>query len=476
MTATELAPAGTVPAARDRHLAGPLAILLATLALAIATQTGLALAYGSAPGAARDAWPVALVLFVALAVPTAAVIWATFAARGLHAGWRIGLVIAVAGVLMRAPYLGAGTMLEDDHFRFLLDGAMVANGLSPYIHAPEALLRGVPGVPPALIEAGRSAITAINFPDLRSMYPGGAQALFALAHILAPWNVDGLRFVVFLTEAVAALLIWRALQSSGQTPQFVALYWCNPLMAFCLTGQAHVDAALAPAILAALFAVQRKAGVLAGICLGLAAGVKLWPILLAPLLARALWPERRALLAFALALGLTTFVLCAPLMWASLAAQSGLTAYAGGWSVNNAPYAWTSWLFLDLFGSGSGEAALRALVVVAAAAVSLAIAMRPTQELDDLTGRAAILAACLFYLSPAQFPWYAAWFLPLAAASGRWVLAAASVGLPIYYLFFPLALAGHRDIHGYGLAFLHLAPLVIALIAARRMSSGGAAS
>jgi hypothetical protein len=32
---------------------------------------------------------------------------------------------------MRIPYFGAGSMLEDDHFRYLLDGAMVARGLDP---------------------------------------------------------------------------------------------------------------------------------------------------------------------------------------------------------------------------------------------------------------------------------------------------------------------------------------------------------
>jgi hypothetical protein len=197
--------------------------------------------------------------------------------------------------------------------------------------------------------------------------------------------------------------------------------------------------------------------------------VKLWPILLAPLLARALWPERKALAAFALTLGLTTILLCGPLMWASLAAQSGLTAYAGGWSVNNAPYAWASWLFLQVIGPGSGEAVLRALVVLAAAATSLVIAARQPEGLHDLIGRAALLAAALFYLSPAQFPWYAAWFVPLAAASGRWELAAATVGLPVYYLFFPLALAGHRDIHGFGLAILHPIPVLVLALMARRV-------
>ena len=472
MTASSLAPSVANEPAFDRRII----VLLVVLGFAVATQWGLALVWGGAPGATRGDWSVALALCLLLSLCGAGVIRAAWVAREIPTGWRLGLVIAISGILMRAPYFGAGPMLEDDHFRYLLDGAMTAHGLSPYTHAPEAILKGMDGIAPALVDAGRDVIAAINFPDLRSIYPGSAQALFALAHLLAPWSIDGLRVVVFAAEALTALLVWRVLASSGRRPLLVALYWCNPLMAFCLTGQAHIDAALAPPILAALLAANRQRGAVAGLCLGIAAGVKLWPILLAPLVARALWPHRAALLACAMTLGATTLVLCGPLLWASLHANAGLTAYAGGWSINNAPYAWASWLFLHMIGPGSGEAALRALVVLAAIGASLAVAAGRPMGLDDLIGRAAMLAATLFYLSPAQFPWYAAWFAPLAVAAGGWVLITATVGLPVYFLFFPLALVGLRDIHGYGLAVLHLAPLLATAILLRRAAPSGAAA
>lgn len=447
------------------------------LAAGIMVQTVIAVVWGAAPGSRRDAWPVALSLGLMLSLSSAGLVWAVWRARDMPAGLPLGLAIAAAGVLMRVPYFGAGPMLEDDHFRYLLDGAMVAHGLSPYAHAPEALLlQGADGALAPLVGAGRAAITSINFPELRSMYPGGAQAAFALAHLVAPWSLDGLRVVFFGAEALAAVLIWRVLVSTGRSPLLVALVWCNPLMAFCLTGQAHVDAVLALPILAALLAAHRRAAAMAGLGLGIAAGVKLWPILLAPLVARALWPDRRALAVFALALGATTLALCAPLFWASLSAHAGLTAYAGGWSVNNAPYAWASYLSLRLFGPGTGEVLLRALVVLTAGAASLAVAARRPAGLEPLIARAAILAAALFYLSPAQFPWYAAWFLPLASASGAWPFVAASIGLPVYYLFFPLAAAGLRDLHGYGLAFLHLVPVLVVALLIRRSSAAGASA
>lgn len=446
----------------------PNVALAGALGLAVATQSMLALGHRESDLAARDDWTTALVLSIALSGSGLAVTAAAWTMRDMPLSRGLGLGIALAGTLMRTPYFGAGPMLENDHFRYLLDGAMVAHGLDPYAVAPEALLRGVPGAPSDLIADGRTAIAAINFPALRSIYPGGAQILFALAHVLAPWSLDGLRAVMFASEALTAMLVWRLLVIRGGPPVATAIYWCNPLMAFCLTGQAHVDAALGPPILAALLATHRRAGTFAGCALGLAVGIKLWPVLLAPLLARTLGADRQRLAPFVLALGATTLVLCTPLLVASLGVDAGLVAYATGWSVNNAPHAWASLGLRLVVGPGPGETALRLVIVLAAAGASLALAARRPGGTPDMLMRAAIIATFLFYLSPAQFPWYAAWLLPLAAASAAWVPATATIGLPVYYLFFPLAASGQAEVHHFGLAVVHLAPVVVTAYASRR--------
>ncbi len=476
-----MVPAGIPLLPADRSADGRRkAWLVAALLVAVASQTVLALAYGALDSASRDRWTVALGLCVVLSLPTAGMLWAGWHARHLQTDWSIVVAVAASGLLMRLPYLGAGPMLEDDHFRFLLDGAMVAQGLNPYALSPEALLGRAEGVPADLLAAGRDAIARINFPDLRSIYPGTAQILFAIAHRLAPWSIDGLRLVVLASEILTGFLLWRTLVATGRPPALVAFYWCNPLMAFTLTGQAHVDAAIVPPILAALFAATGGGGAVSGLLLALATGIKLWPVLLLPLVARALWPKRRSLVAFGLVYGATTLVLCGPLVVESFSpatrATAGLTAYAAGWSVNNAPYAWLSWLFLQGFGAGTGDLILRALLIAAAAGLGLLIAIRPLTEATDLIARAAVVGAALFYLSPAQFPWYAVWFVPLAIAGGRWPIVAATIGLPVYYLFFPLAAAGLRDIHAYGVASLHLLPLIAVALWGRQTVLRGATS
>jgi hypothetical protein len=209
--------------------------------------------------------------------------------------------------------------------------------------------------------------------------------------------------------------------------------------------------------------------------LGLAIGVKFWPLLLAPLLARIVGPSLRPVIIGALAAVLTALALCLSAVLSSLSAGSGLSAYAAGWSVNNMPFAWVSWLFYTV-APGDGERLLRFALALIVGIAALAVALRPVADLERATVRALVIVALLFYLSPAQFPWYAAWFIPLAAATGNRPLLLASATLPIYYLFFPLAAAGHRDIHSFGLAVLHLLPVLAALAAGmvRRQRSAAA--
>ena len=86
--------------------------------------------------------------------------------------------------------------------------------------------------------------------------------------------------------------------------------------------------------------------------------------------------------------------------------------------------------------------------------------------------------AGIFYLAPAQFPWYALGFLGLAAPLRCWPLLLASVTLPTYYLFFPLWESDDADTFQYGVAFLHALPVWcwLAWRYAHRASSAGKAT
>jgi alpha-1,6-mannosyltransferase len=448
-------------ATRTPRHAASLPWLFLALLVAVVSQVFIAVLFGSLAGSDRASWVVASTLCVGLGLPTATILLACWMTRDQTPPFALAAIV-IAGLVMRLVYFGSGPALEDDHFRYQLDGAMIAHGLNPYAVSPQALITGsAPEAYQLIGDAGRSVLLQINFPELRSIYPGVAQLLFGLAHGLAPWTVDGLRAVILACEILTALLCWRLLVAMGLPAHWMALLWCNPMLAFCLTGQAHIDAALGPPLLAMLLAIRQSKGSLAGVALGLAVGIKLWPIMLTPVVVRSLGADRRAQLACLIVLGLVATAACAPLLHASLFAQSGLVAFASGWHMNNLPYEWVSYALYQ-FADGAGlERYLRAVVTAAAAAVAVTLALRPIRDLQDIAARLALVTAAVFYLSPAQFPWYAAWFAPFAVLAGNWALLAATAALPTYFLFFPMAGTAWGDVYRYGLSGLHLLPVVV---------------
>jgi hypothetical protein len=361
----------------------------------------------------------------------------------------IGAVL-VFGLAMRLGWFGTPLVLDTDALRYLWDGGLAAHGIWPWGAPPAA------GVPAGLNEAGAALHATLPFAGLRSIYPGTAQIAFLLAHWIAPWELLGLRIVMLGAEAAGVLLLAALLRRAGLPVMRAAVWWCCPLLPVVLTNAAHVDALLPPLLLGALLATLAGRGVLAGGLLGLAAGVKVWPLLLVPLLAR--WLPAPARLGAAVAFGVTAGAALAPLLATATASDAGLAAYSRGWLVNNAPLAWVQ----ALFGPGLGGV-LRPLLGLAAGCIALAVAWRAPGDPAAVLRGALVVAAATFYLSPAQYPWYAVWFLPFAAALGCRALLLPAVLLPLYYAFFPLHVLGLGPVFAQGVAAIHLMGVLLML-------------
>jgi hypothetical protein len=352
------------------------------------------------------------------------------------------------GLAMRLPWFTTPPVMDTDALRYLWDGALAAHGISPWAAPPAA------GLPPEPGAAGAALLDRLPFTELRSIYPATAQVAFLLAHWIMPWDVTGLRLVILGAELVTLPLMAAALHQAGLPIMRVAVWWCCPLLPLVLTNAAHVDALLPPLLLGAVLLTLRGKGIAAGVLLGLAAGVKLWPVLLAPLFGR--WVPRSAWLGALIAFGATTLLVLAPLLATIAAPDAGLKAYARFWSVNNAPMAWA-----EAFLGEESSAILRPLLGLAGVVIALAMAWRAPTDGRALLRGVLVIAAATFYLSPAQFPWYAVWFLPFAAILGCRALLLPAVLLPLYYLFFAFTGPVLRPVFAQGIAAIHLAGVLI---------------
>ena len=230
--------------------------------------------------------PAALAFVAASFVAGLAWLWASPAVQRLAAPAGLAALFAF-GLWLRLAWLDAPVVLDTDWLRYLWDGGLAAAGLSPWGPPPVA------GLPDALPPEAAALHAILPFAGLRSIYPATAQLAFLLAHGLAPWDILGLRLVMLAAELAGLAVLILLLRRMGRGPAGALLWWCCPLPPLVLMMAVHVDALLLPLVGGAVLATLAGRGVPAGLLLGLAAGVKLWPLLLAPLLGRWLPAQAR---------------------------------------------------------------------------------------------------------------------------------------------------------------------------------------
>lgn len=433
----------------------------ASRGLSLAVLFGLVLAAGATIAVAQatrlflpGSGPEALIPYVAMLSGASALALAAMAGSGRIAPTQMTVALMLLlGLVLRLGLFGPESLKDSDWHRYLWDGAVLAHGFDPYAQSPTAALICAPGLDPGLCALAREAgatLTRTNFPDLITIYPGAAQAVFALNHLLAPWDLNGLRTLFLIADLATLALLLAWLGELKLSPLWAGLYWCNPVAAFVLIHQIHVDGVMMPFVLGALLAGWRARPISAGALLGVAVGVKLWPVLLAPLVLRPMLLRPAALIGGLAAFLAVSAALTLPLALSAGDPASGLAAYSARWHFSNGLVSRLRWLVVD--GLGVSPSALRLLLGGAVAVLALLAALPALGSARGYLLRALLVTAALFILSPAQFPWYASWFLPFAALLRSWPLLAVSVTVPLYFFAFPFYARNAGSVHEFAIA------------------------
>jgi Glycosyltransferase family 87 len=175
-------------------------------------------------------------------------------------------------VLFRLAVLASPVILSSDLYRYLWDGRVQRAGINPYRHPPagEAL---APLRDPVIYPS-------INRPTQPTVYPPAAEIVFALVTAVAPDSIVGWRLFVLGCESLTAVLLLRLLRRMAIPPSAVLIYAWSPLAVFEGVQAGHVDFVMFPLLLLALGWRQAGRMVRAGIALGLAVLIKLYPAVL----------------------------------------------------------------------------------------------------------------------------------------------------------------------------------------------------
>ena len=330
----------------------------------------------------------------------------------------LGLILGFA-IVFRITLLFMPQLLSSDIYRYIWDGRVQSAGINPYAFPPEAealsFLRD------------ERIFPFINRQWAPTIYPPGAQILFAGIYRLFPDSIAGLKFIMLFCDLATIALIVQLLKRAGMDPNRVLLYAWSPLVLFELAGSGHLEALMLPFVLLALLAQTKGRAVLAGGALGVATLIKLYPAILFP----ALYQRRE--IRFPLAFGLTVFLGYLPYVAsAGIKVIGFLPGYVQPSEDFNVGLRYLLSLALEPFVSVPRPVSM---TLVGAGLLLVAIRLIQNEQPVAALRRGYLMASAYLVLLPISFhAWYLVWLLPFLCLYPSWGWLYLSWSISLSYL------------------------------------------
>jgi hypothetical protein len=314
------------------------------------------------------------------------------------------LVIAFA-VVFRLSIIFAPTYLSDDIYRYVWDGRVQAAGINPYRYVPSG---------PELAQLRDETIyPKINRRDYaHTIYPPLAEVLFFLTTRVSE-HITWMKLTMLGFEVIAVWAIAQLLTSFGLAQQHLLFYAWHPLIVWEFAGSGHIDAIAIAFIALAFLAWQRNKDFGAGFALACAVLIKLFPVVLFPLLLK----RRRA--AAPVAFVITIVVAYLPYLNVGPKAVLGyLPGYAKEQGVVSGEQFYLLSLARKLFGADAPAIVFMIFAAIVLGAIVCWILLRKTQREENMNFP-MLLATTTTVLFAPHYSWYFAWLVPFLCFS-RW--------------------------------------------------------
>lgn len=299
-------------------------------------------------------------------------------------------------------------IFEDDYYRYLWDGYRFITDGTPYSVAPGAFFDA------QLPEKFAGIVGQINHPDLPTIYGPTLQYLFALAYLISPGELWGLKLLMLGLDLALIALLFRL-----APPHHVLLYaWC-PLVIKEIAFTAHPDGIGVFLLLLALFLRSRNQLTLAVVAAALAVAAKVFAWLLIP------WVLWRLSVRYWLLFFAVFTLIYLPFLVQGGSDLFSLAVFARDWQFNAALYAVLALLMPDEM----ARILLGSVFLGGWGWYFLHYQMRIKTGLP----RGDIVFALFLFVSPVINAWYWLWVLPFAVIyPSRWAWVASSALLLSY--------------------------------------------
>ncbi len=332
-------------------------------------------------------------------------------------------LLAGIGVLFRLIFIGVLPNLSQDFYRFIWDGRLEIQGISPYLFTPESLLNNLS----TALEATKGATVNqaqelyVGMGNLNgshySNYPPINQLCFAIAALFCGKSILGsaiiFRILIILADIGILYFGRKLLISLGKEPHQIFWYFLNPFIIIELTGNLHFESVMLFFLVWALFLLQNKKWIGAAVLLGISVSVKLIPLLFLPLFYQVFVNEKKGflkLIAFYLITLATVLITFLPFY--STPFVSNFTDTIGLWfqnfEFNASIYYIIRWVGFKVVGWNIIATVGKILPIIVISFILLLTFFRKNKTTQQLITAMLFGISFYFLLSTTVHPWYIA--------------------------------------------------------------------
>ncbi|MBO3115689.1 mannosyltransferase [Winogradskyella sp. DF17] len=193
--------------------------------------------------------------------------------------------LVVVSILFRLIFLFAIPNLSQDFYRFIWDGQMILEGISPYLHLPKTFFeQGEFPIAQGLeLYKGMGDLSASNYTN----YPPINQLCFVIAGLLSGKSILGSVIVMRLMiigADIGILYFGKKLLEAFKLPTSrIFWYALNPFIIIELTGNLHFEGLMILFLLWSLYLLHKGKWEWSALLMGCSIATKLIPLMLLPL-------------------------------------------------------------------------------------------------------------------------------------------------------------------------------------------------
>ncbi len=316
-------------------------------------------------------------------------------------------------------------LLEDDYYRYLWDGRVLANGISPYLLAPSDTFWD---------QVSSNWRQLINFPDVKTIYPPVTQIYFALVYLIFGESLLGLRIGALSIEIILSLLILNHLKKENLNLKPFYLFLFFPTLMKENINSVHFDLLATLFLFIFFIGLKKNASTLLYLfinwgSLAISVLVKIFPLVFLPVLFFRSPKKWMGLLIFFSLLLLFYF----PFLDQELSIFSGTQAFAKNWLFfeSLAYYVQEFFNLLKITFNIENVFLLQMIQegtltrLILASLLSVFILFVSLYKRISLQNKITVILLMLYACSTVLNTWYWLWILPfliLFAPRASWVL------------------------------------------------------